>query len=57
MAEFRARTTNNGFDDFIAFFSERDVEVRRLNKLVKGRATAAGCHSAANVEALQQVHR
>ena len=45
--EWRARTTNNSFDDFIAFFSERDIEVRRLNKMVAGHAAAAGYHSAA----------
>ena len=49
--EFRARTTNNGFNDFIVFFSERDVEVRRLNNLVQGRDKAAGYPSAANVDA------
>ena len=49
--EWRARTTRNSFDNFIAFFSERDVEVRRLNKMVAGRAAAAGYHNAANVEA------
>ena len=31
--EWHARTTNNIFNDFISFFSEPDVEVRRLNKL------------------------
>ena len=29
--ECRARTTTNGFNDFISFFGERDVEVCRLN--------------------------
>ena len=36
VVEFRARTTNNGFNDFIIFFSKRDVDVRRLNKMVQG---------------------
>ena len=49
--EWRARTMNNSFDNFIAFFSERDVQVRRLNKMVAGRAAAAGYHSTANVKA------
>ena len=48
---FRARTTNTGFNNFIAYFSERDAEVRRLNKLVQGRAKATRYHSAVNVEA------
>ena len=52
--EWRARTTSNGFDDFVAFFSKRDVEVRRLNKMVAGRAAAAGYHSAANVTATNE---
>ena len=51
VVEFRARTTDNGFGDFITFFGERDIEVRCLNKMVQRRATAAGYHSAANVEA------
>ena len=51
---FRVRTTNNGFNNFIAYFSERDAEVRHLNKLVQGRAKAAGYHSAANVEATKK---
>ena len=38
--ELCARTTHNGFNDFVSFFSERAVEVRRLNKLVQGRAKA-----------------
>ena len=48
---FRTRTTNNGFNGFITYFSERGVKVRRLNKLVQGRAEAAGYHSAANMKA------
>ena len=51
VVEFRARTTNIGFNDFITFFGERDVEVRRLNKMVQGRVKATGHHSAVNVEA------
>ena len=39
---FRMRTTINGFNDFITYFSERYVEVRHLNKLVQGCAKAAG---------------
>ena len=54
MVEFRARTTNNRFNDFIAFFSDRDAKIRRLNKLVQGRAMAAGYHSSANVEAINK---
>ena len=50
VVEFWARRTNNGFINFITFFGERDVEVRRLNKMVQGRAKAAGYHSATNVE-------
>ena len=53
VAAFRARTTNNGFGDFITFFAERDVEVRQLNKLVPGRAKAQGYHSAANISDLE----
>ena len=45
VVEFRARMTNNGFDDFITFFGERDVEVRCLNKMVQGRTKEAGYHS------------
>ena len=52
--EWRARTTSNGFDDFVTFFSKRDIEVRRLNKMVAGRAAAAGYHSAANVTATNE---
>ena len=52
--EFRARTTNKGFQDFITFFSARDVEVRRLNKLLPSRAKAMGYHSAANVHAIDK---
>ena len=37
VVEWRARTTNNGFDDFVFFFSERDVEVCCLNTMVAGR--------------------
>ena len=40
--------------DFVSFFSERDVEVRRLNKLVQGRAKAVGYHSAANVDEINK---
>ena len=54
VVEFRARTTNNGFNDFITFFSKHDVEVCCLNKMVQGRAKAAGYHSAANV---QETHK
>ena len=54
VAAFRARTTNKGFQDFITFFSERDVEVRRLNKLLPSRAKAMGYHSAANVQAIDE---
>ena len=54
MVKFRARTANNGFDDFFSFFSERDIKVRRLNKLVQGRAKAAGYHSAANVDEINK---
>ena len=54
VAAFRARTTNNGFQNFITFFSERDVEVRRLNKLLPSRAKAMGYHSAANVQAIDE---
>ena len=54
MVEWRARITSNGFDDFVTFFSERDVEVRRLNKLVQGRSAAAGYHSAANVDEINK---
>ena len=54
VAEFRALAANNGFDDFITFFGERDVEVRRLNKLLPSRAKAAGYHSAANVSAIEE---
>ena len=54
MVEWRARTTSNGFHNFISFFSERDVEVRRLNKMVAGRAAAAGYHSAANVDEINK---
>ena len=54
MVEWRARTTSNGFDDFISFFSERDVEVRRLNRMVAGRAAAAGYYSAANVDKINK---
>ena len=50
VVEFCARTTSNSFDNFVSFFSERNIEVRRLNKLVQGRAKAAGYHSAANVD-------
>ena len=38
VVEWRARTTNNSFDDFVSFFSERDAVVRRLNKMVADRA-------------------
>ena len=54
VAAFRARTTNNGFQDFITFFSARDVEVRRLNKLLPSRAKAMGYHSATNVHAINK---
>ena len=54
VVEWRARTTNNGFGDFVAFFSKRDVEVRRLNKMVTGRTAAAGHHSAANVKEINK---
>ena len=47
--EFRACTMNNSFNNFITFFSERDVEVRRLNKMVQGCAKVAEYHSSANV--------
>ena len=50
MVEFCARTANNDFDDFVSFFSKRDVEVRNLNTLVTGRAAAAGHHSAPNAD-------
>ena len=50
MVEFCARTANNDFDDFVSFFSKRDVEVRSLNTLVTGRAAAAGHHSAPNAD-------
>ena len=53
VAEFRARTVNNTFGDFITFFAARDVEVRQLNKLVPGRAKAQGYHSAANISELE----
>ena len=49
VVEFRVRTTNNGFDNFVSFFSERGVGVRRLNKFVQGRAKAVEYHSAANM--------
>ena len=52
--EFRARTTSNSFNDFITFFSARDVEVRRLNKLLPSRAKAMGYHSAANIQAIDR---
>ena len=54
VAEFRERVINNDFEDFITFFSDRDVEVRRLNKLLPSRAKAMGYHSAANVSALEE---
>ena len=54
LAEFRERVANNGFENFITFFSDRDVEVRRLNKLLPSRAKAMGYHSAANVQALDE---
>lgn len=54
VAEFRERVTNNGFEDFITFFSDRDVGVRRLNKLLPSHAEAMGYHSAAYVQALNE---
>ena len=54
VVEWRARTTNNDLDNFVAFFSKRDVEVRRLNKMVTGRAAAAGYHSAANIDEIDK---
>ena len=54
VVEFCARTVINGFNNFIAFFSDRDVKVRRLNKLVQGCVTATGYDSAANVDAINQ---
>ena len=54
MVEWHSRTTNNGFDDFVSFFSERDGEMRRLNKMVAGRAAAAGYHSAANADKINK---
>ena len=54
VVEFCARTTNNSFGDFVSFFSERNVKVRCLNKLVQGRTKAAGYHSAANVDEISK---
>ena len=54
VVEFRARTTNDGFDDFVSFFSERNVKVRRLNKFVQGRTKAAEYHSATNVDKINK---
>ena len=54
VVEWHARTISNGFGDFVSFFSERNVEVRRLNKMVRGRAAAAGYHSAANVDEINK---
>ena len=52
--EFCTRTTNSGFNNFASFFSESDVEVRHLDKLVQGRAKATGYHSAANVDEINK---
>ena len=52
--KFRARAANNGFDDFFSFFSERDIEVRHLNKMVAGRAAAAGYHITVNVDEINK---
>ena len=54
VVEWRARTTNNDLDDFVSFFSKRDIEVRCLNKMVAGRAAAAGYHSAANIDEIDK---
>ena len=54
VAEFRERVAHHGFEDFITCFSDRDVEVRRLNKLLPSRAKAMGYHSAANVQDLDK---
>ena len=54
VVEFCARTAINGFNDFIMFFSHRDVKIRRLNKLIQSCVTAAGYDSAATVDAINQ---
>ena len=46
--------TNNGINGYIAFYSKCNIEVRRLNKLVPGRAKAVSYHSASNKEAIKQ---
>ena len=57
VVKFRARTTNNGSNNFITCFGERDAEVRRLNKMVQERAKVVGYHRAVNVlRGAQQVH-
>ena len=55
-AGWREKTTNNGFSNFLTFFSDRDKAVRRLAKLRLELAKNAGyLSSAANVNKLASV--
>ena len=47
--EWREKTTNNAFHDFIRFFTDRDKRVRRLAKLRPKAAADAGYNSVTNI--------
>ena len=47
--EWRENTMNNGFHDFVRFFTDRDKRVRRLAKLQPKAAVDAGYSSVTNI--------